>query len=89
MAVIEIETVTPNCYKECEDLSLFQRPDGIFVCRNSWICSSGVRALYTELLERYEKKQAEAFNKEVSGKKEENVWNEAIRIMEEYIDDEF
>jgi len=88
MSKIEVSTITPNCYKNCVQLDIHKRPDGELVCSKRYICRAAANAVCWEIQERFEEEGARAFMDDTKGLKEHAVWNKAIAIVEEYIDDE-
>lgn len=85
MGKVEVDTLTEHCFEDCGQMDIATKPDGVLGCSKKFICQEGARALYGELLVRYERELHKA-SMGVAGLKEPAVWEKAIRIIEEYIE---
>lgn len=85
MAKIEVETLTDNCFVDCEQCDIHSREDGRLVCSKRFICECGAKAMLNELQVRFEALEHEAYKKDLSGMKENIIWNRAVKVVEEYM----
>lgn len=83
--ITKIETLTDSCARECAGFDITRKIDEL-KCSKLWLCKYGSEAILRELAKRFEDEEHNAFNK-TSGLKEHAVWNKAIRIIEEYLDE--
>ena len=82
---VEVRTMFDGCANGCKGFNIYN--DGNeYRCARQCLCEYGAKAMLKELQERFEDREHEAY-KNPNGLKEHAVWNRAIRILEEYIDE--
>lgn len=92
MALVDIETLLPTCFKHCPDFNVIgvlePYPNGgtyvHYKCEHLDKCRHISKLYYDELLDRFDTEEHKAYN-HPSGLKEHEVWNKAVRIIEEYV----
>lgn len=85
MAKIEAETLTNVCFADCDVYQFIVNTNGVVQCEYVDLCKTGATAILKELQSRFEEKNHEAYKKDLTGMKEHIVWEEAIKIVEEYL----